>query len=402
MPAVVFETAFGTCGLAWSDAGLVAVQLPEASPQETRERLALRSGEADVTSLEAAPRWVAALAEDMRAHLAGSPRELARVPLDPARATGFAALVYEALRAVPAGKTTTYGELARAAGSPGSARAVGRAMAKNPWPLVVPCHRVLGKGPAKAEEEPDAGGFSAYGGVATKQKLLALEGVALRRAQTSLFDGASTLPFDALTAVRHLREADPVLGAHIEKVGELRLRLKESEGTFAALAESIVYQQLSGKAAATIFGRLRHVYPRGVLDPKKVLATEDDVLRGAGLSRAKLESLKDLAARSIAGEVPPLAALAKMEDEQIVERLTRVRGVGRWTVEMLLIFRLGRPDVLPVSDLGIRKGYARVFARKKAEAEELPSPDELAKRAARWRPYRSVASWYLWRALDAV
>lgn len=280
-------------------------------------------------------------------------------------------------------------------------------MATNPWPVVVPCHRVLGK---SASGETDAGGFSAYGGVVTKQRLLAIEGVRTGRAQASLFDGADTLPFDAKRAVLHLRQADPVLGAHIDRVGELRLKLKETEGTFAALAESIVYQQLSGKAAATIFGRLRKVYPRGVLDPKKVLTTDDEVLRGAGLSRAKVESLRDLSARAIAGEVPPLAELARMNDAAIVERLTKVRGVGVWTVQMLLIFRLGRPDVLPVADLGVRKGFARVFrkrasrgvvsARAAVAAEVLPTTEELTRRAARWSPYRSVASWYLWRALD--
>ncbi len=400
MPFTIFETAIGTCGLAFGDAGLVAVQLPEASPEETRERLIARSGEQEE---DAGPAWVRALVDDIRAHLGGAPRDLGAVPLDTTRTSEFAARVYAALREVRAGSTTSYGELAKAAGSAGSARAVGRAMAKNPWPLVVPCHRVLGKSDSA---DPDAGGFSAYGGVVTKQMLLALEGVSLAKTQTSLFDGAHTLPFDAEAAVRHLASADPVLGAHIAKVGALGLRLKESEGTFAALAESIVYQQLSGKAAATIFGRLRQIYPRGVLDPKKVLTTEDDVLRAAGLSRGKLESLRDLAARAIAGEVPPLSELARMEDDAIVERLTRVRGVGRWTVEMLLIFRLGRPDVLPVADLGVRKGFARVFGvakakkAKKAAEDLLPSPAELHARASKWRPYRSVASWYLWRALD--
>jgi 3-methyladenine DNA glycosylase/8-oxoguanine DNA glycosylase len=203
--------------------------------------------------------------------------------------------------------------------------------------------------------------------------------------------------------VQHLAAADAVLAKHIARVGGLRLRVKHTEDTFAALAESIVYQQLSGKAAATIFGRLRNVYPRGELHPRQVLGTEVRVLRGAGLSHNKVESLRDLAARALAGEVPALADLARMEDEAIVERLTRVRGVGRWTVEMLLIFRLGRPDVLPASDLGVRKGFARVFrSRRPREGKDgLPSAEEMAARAETWRPYRSVASWYLWRALDA-
>lgn len=412
MPFTLFETDIGPCGIAWNDAGLVAVQLPEASRDETRERLAERSGEGEEIEPRLAgdgvPPWVRPLVADLVAHLAGEPRDLVRVPLDPSRASDFAQRVYAALREVGPGATTSYGELAKAAGSAGSARAVGRAMASNPWPVVVPCHRVLGK--ASAGDAPDAGGFSAYGGLVTKQKLLALEGVRIGKAQASLFDGADALPFDAKRAVEHLRKADPVLGAHIARVGELRLKLKETEGTFAALAESIVYQQLSGKAAATIFGRLRKIYPRGVLDPKRLLTTDDEVLRGAGLSRPKVESLRDLAARAIAGEVPPLAELARMDDAAIVERLTKVRGVGVWTVQMLLIFRLGRPDVLPVADLGVRKGFARVFrkqamrgvvsARAAVAAEVLPTTEELTRRAARWSPFRSVASWYLWRALD--
>jgi 3-methyladenine DNA glycosylase/8-oxoguanine DNA glycosylase len=132
----------------------------------------------------------------------------------------------------------------------------------------------------------------------------------------------------------------------------------------------------------------------------RVLATSDEALRGAGLSRAKLESLRDLALRTSRGAIPTLAELASMDDEAIVERLTAVRGIGRWTVEMLLIFRLGRPDVLPLADYGIKKGFAQVFTRRRAQAPALPTPVELARRGERWRPFRSVASWYLWRALD--
>lgn len=410
MPYCVFETDLGTCGVAWGDGGLLAVQLPEASRDETRARLAERAGlelddEVAAPSSPArgrdpgeAPAWVRALVADLCAHLSGSPRDLSAAPLDVGRVSDFAARVYAELRTVGAGRTTSYGELARAVGSPGAARAVGGAMAKNPWPVVVPCHRVLG--PERAAGA-SLGGFTAYGGVLTKQRLLDLEGVSTAPRQASLFAGAAELPFDAAEALRHLAEVDAPLGAHIARVGDLRLRLKHSEGTFAALAESIVYQQLSGAAAATIFGRLRKVYPRGELDPRRVLATEDVALREAGLSRAKVESLRDLAARAVAGEVPPLAELARMDDEAIVERLTRVRGVGRWTVEMLLIFRLGRPDVLPVADLGIRKGFARVFRRRRRAGEGeagLPTPEELARRGERWRPFRSVASWYLWRA----
>ena len=166
---------------------------------------------------------------------------------------------------------------------------------------------------------------------------------------------------------------------------------------FDALAESIAYQQLSGKAAATIFGRVRALYPkRKWLDPEQLLATSDETLRAAGLSRAKTAALKDLAAKTIDGTVPSGRALIRMSDDEIIMRLTTVRGIGRWTVEMLLLFDLGRLDVWPVDDYGVRKGFAKTFGRRK-----LPTPKQLMKFGEKWRPYRSVAAWYFWRALDA-
>ena len=165
---------------------------------------------------------------------------------------------------------------------------------------------------------------------------------------------------------------------------------------FDALAESIAYQQLSGKAAATIFGRVRALYPkRKWLDPEQLLATPDKTLRAAGLSRAKTAALKDLAAKTIDGTVPAGRELIRMTDDEIITRLTAVRGIGRWTVEMLLLFDLGRPDVWPVDDYGVRKGFAKTFRRRK-----LPTPKQLMKFGEKWRPYRSVAAWYFWRALD--
>jgi DNA-3-methyladenine glycosylase II len=165
---------------------------------------------------------------------------------------------------------------------------------------------------------------------------------------------------------------------------------------FDALAESIAYQQLSGKAAAAIWCRVRALYPRKRhLDPKLILETSGETLRAAGLSRSKIAALKDLAAKTIDGTVPRAGALAKMSDEEIIERLVAVRGIGRWTAEMLLLFDLGRPDVWPVHDYGVRKGFAKTFGRRK-----LPTPRNLMKLGEKWRPYRSVAAWYFWRALD--
>ncbi len=205
-----------------------------------------------------------------------------------------------------------------------------------------------------------------------------------------------SLPFDPEDAVRALRSGDPVLGRLIERVGPCRYAVHKRATPFAALAQSITYQQLNGKAAGTIFGRFVAIYrPKRFPTPDALIETPDATLRAAGLSRSKIAAMKDLAAKTKDGTVPTLARLRGMSDQEIVERLTAVRGIGPWTVEMLLMFRLGRPDVLPVTDYGVRKGYSIVFRKR-----ELPSPDDLRARGERWRPYRSVAAWYLWRALE--
>lgn len=204
------------------------------------------------------------------------------------------------------------------------------------------------------------------------------------------------LGYDPDAACLHLSEADSELGGLIGRVGEFTMRPAPGQSLFASLVRSIVYQQLTGKAAATILGRVTGLFaPRRFPRPDDLLRVSPDRLRQAGLSAAKTAALRDLAAKTLDGTVPSLARVRRMEDEEIVERLTAVRGVGRWTVEMLLIFRLGRPDVLPVGDLGVRKGFALTFRKRK-----LPEPAAMTRRAERWRPYRSVASWYLWRALE--
>jgi 3-methyladenine DNA glycosylase/8-oxoguanine DNA glycosylase len=198
-------------------------------------------------------------------------------------------------------------------------------------------------------------------------------------------------------AHRHLANTDPRMAQLIARSRRYNIAPAVSIRPFDALAESIAYQQLSGKAAATIFGRVRALYPkRKKLDPRQLLATSDERLRAAGLSRAKTAALKDLAAKTIDGTVPSSRALLRMSDDEIIARLTQVRGIGRWTVEMLLLFDLGRSDVWPVDDYGVRKGFAKTFARRK-----LPTPKQLMKIGEKWRPYRSVAAWYFWRALDA-
>ena len=198
--------------------------------------------------------------------------------------------------------------------------------------------------------------------------------------------------FDPAAAVTHLAASDRKLGALIAKVGACRLVPGGIQSPFDALAEAIVYQQLHAKAASTIHGRVAALFG-GRFGADDIAAADEKALRACGLSNAKMLALKDLAARAIAGRVPSVAQLRRMDDDAIVERLTEIRGIGRWTVEMMLIFRLGRPDVLPVGDYGVRKGYARAFG-----TGELPTPRALGEHGERWRPFRTVASWYLWRA----
>ena len=207
----------------------------------------------------------------------------------------------------------------------------------------------------------------------------------------------SGFQFRPARAVAHLKAADPALAAIIETVGPFRMELKASRSLFGALAEAIVYQQLSNKASATIYGRVEALYPRATagFTPRHILATPDEKLRGCGLSRAKILAVQDLAGGVAGGELPTMEEAETLADAELIERLVKVRGIGRWSAEMFLMFHLGRPDVLPLDDYSLRKAYAKAY-RKRA----LPSPQALEKAGEKWRPYRSVACWYLWRILD--
>jgi DNA-3-methyladenine glycosylase II len=207
--------------------------------------------------------------------------------------------------------------------------------------------------------------------------------------------GSEGFCYDPAEAVRHLRSADRVLAKLMERAGPFALKIRKLHDPFEALARNIVFQQLHGKAAEAIHARVVALFGGGKLRPEDVLAARDEELRGAGLSAAKTAALRDLAAKTIDGTVPTLARMRRMTDEEIVERLTQVRGIGRWTVEMLLMFRLGRADVLPVGDFAVRKGFALAYG-----LAESPKPKELEEYGERWRPYRSVASWYMWRAVE--
>lgn len=226
--------------------------------------------------------------------------------------------------------------------------------------------------------------------------------------------------YDIPRAIAELSAADPKLGRLIERAGPFTLTLRSTQSPFEALLRAIVYQQLNGKAAQTIHQRLLDSFAPVTgthamtgetvhFTAQHLLDAPNEQLRAAGLSHNKSLAVRDLAAKTLDGTVPTLPRIRRMSDEDIIEHLTQVRGVGRWTVEMFLMFRLGRPDVLPVSDYGVRKGFALTFGKLKPSkdgspikvtADDLPAPAVIEKRARRWQPWRSVASWYLWRACD--
>jgi DNA-3-methyladenine glycosylase II len=197
-------------------------------------------------------------------------------------------------------------------------------------------------------------------------------------------------------ALRHLGRVDPVMAQLIRRAQPCEIAPVRGRSPFEALVLAVAHQQLTGKAAQTILGRFYASYGLDCCPgPERLAATPDEQLRGCGFSRAKAAALKDIAAKALDGTIPPRRALARMRDEAIIERLIEARGVGRWTVEMFLMFTLGRPDVLPVDDYGVRLGYKFAYGKRM-----LPKPKSLAKFGERWAPYRTTAAWYLWRAVD--
>jgi len=197
-------------------------------------------------------------------------------------------------------------------------------------------------------------------------------------------------------AIRHLSTADPILGALIAQAGPCDLKPDRTRSPFQALVQAVAHQQLNGKAANTILTRFINLFPHGRFpSAKEVFDVDASALAGVGFSRAKAGYVKDIARMALEGVVPGDGQIKRLSDEEIIARLTQIRGVGRWTVEMLLIFSLGRPDVLPVDDYGIRQGFAIAYRKRK-----LPEPGQILEHGERWRPYRTTASWYLWRAVD--
>jgi methylated-DNA-[protein]-cysteine S-methyltransferase len=360
---MIVKTAIGPIEIRHHDKAITGIKLLEAAPKST--------------SIRGTPDFVREAARALELHFAGTNQDFTRVPLDYAGLPPFHARVYEASRKIQSGTLVSYGELAARAGSPGASRAVGQAMARNPFFVVVPCHRI-------AASTKKLGGFSAPGGTLTKRRMLEIEGAFLEPP-----------PYDVARAVRALRAADAALAKIIDATGDRRPRITPLASVFEALGRSIVFQQLSGRAASAIHRKYAALFPDHRPTPEHLVKLSDAQVRSAGLSTSKLAALRDLAKHALDGELPTVAKMRTMTDDAIVESLTKVRGIGPWTVHMLLIFRLGRPDVLPTADYGVRKGFAKTYGKR-----ALPDAKALEKHAAKWKPWRSVASWYMWRATE--
>jgi methylated-DNA-[protein]-cysteine S-methyltransferase len=379
MAYFLLETPLGPAGVEWSEAGIRRL-LFGRTPEALRERFATRAaGES-----RRPPGFVRDAMSRLQAHLLGRPQDFGSIPLDLAGSSPRFLEVAAALKDTPAGATVEADAVAARLSLPGGGARLKQLLARNPLPILLPGHRILG-----AEGLLGAWG----GGEGVHERLLGLESMG----QPGLYaaDGAP-LGGRVEEVLAYLKGRDARLGELIERVGPFRVSLRQGHSPYEALARSIVGQQITGRAAQAILARLASVFGTpGVPPPAHILRATDKRLRAAGLSGGKARAFRDLAAHAVSGGVPSWAVLRRWPDERILATLTEIHGIGRWTVEMVLLFRLGRPDVLPLGDYGVRKGYARAFARGR-----MPSLRELQRRGWRWRPYRSVASWYLWRALE--
>ena len=366
MPEYIFNTNIGKIVLTWEEDMLKRVSLPT------------RGLKASATKT---PDWVKNIGKKIQQHLQGKYCDFGDLPLDLSSFTEFQQLVYRGCQDIGVGETLSYGELATIIGKPKAARAVGTALKKNLFPIVIPCHRVLAAG-------KKLGGFSAPGSTCTKYRLLQIEKAKVANIDPEILMWAQ--------GVEELEKKDKKLKMAMRQIGTFHLEKSSAHSLFESLAMSIVFQQLATSAARAIWQRFRALFPRQIPTAKQVMRCEDEELRGVGLSRNKMLAIRDLAQKtSQAVIINDEQKIATMTDEEIIANLTQVRGIGRWTVQMLLIFYLRRLDVFPEDDYGIRKGFAILY-----DLPELPTPKQMRETAQQWEPYRSIASWYLWRMAD--
>lgn len=371
--------------MTWSDHRIEVISF---LPRHGKEKSHRSSDESHIY-VSKPPQWIEITARRIQSHLSGKPDNFKDIPLSFEKLTDFQRKIYKTLQSIEPGRTISYGLLAKKAGFPGAGRAVGSAMARNPFSIIVPCHRVI-------KSDGTIGGFTSEDGIKGKLKLLEIEGLSSETFMPQKRAVYTLTKALVSEAVLHLKKQDGILGKFISKCPPCDLKVNRFQSTFHALLESIVYQQLTGRAAATIFERLRSLCgSKTSIRPLDVLRTDDEELRAVGLSRQKIAAVRDLAEKALNGSIPEVRILESMSDADIVEKLTSIRGIGRWSVEMMLIFRMGRPDILARDDYGLRKGLASIYKLAK-----LPTPKELEMTGQRWRPWRTIASWYLWRAAE--
>ena len=364
----LFETAIGRCGIAWSERGLVGVQLPEAAdarhPRPGAEALPGRpGGPAD----RGCP---AGHAGHRRRCCADEPRDLSASSWTWRACRAFHQRVYRAARVIPPGQTLSYGDIAQRVGSPGSARAVGQALGRNPFAIVVPCHRVLAAG-------GKVGGFSANGGIDHQAAHADHRGGAARRrrrrasAAELTFSDGGTLGFDPRAAVAHIRKVEPALGRVIDAVGSFDLRVDPRPQPVLGAGPGHRLPAAERQGGGHHLRAGEGAVPGREGAGRRSTSCRRPTSSCAGRACRARSSWRcgTWRERTAAGQLPTLAQIQRMDDEAIIERLTEVRGIGRWTVQMLLIFRLGRPDVLAVDDYGVRKGFSIAFGKRK-----LPAP----------------------------
>jgi O-6-methylguanine DNA methyltransferase len=369
----IFTSPVGPVGLAWNRRGVHRVIFGDMEPATIAAELQVACP--GLTEVKRPPREIVRTRDRIRDLLRGKFDDLRDIPIDLSANSEFSRKVLRALRGVKPGQVITYGRLADRAGRPGAARAIGRIMGANPVPIIVPCHRCMGA-------DGSLTGFSTAGGTALKARLLFIEGY-------------ERDPEHA-RGIRHLQKVDPKIRRVIGLVGPYLALSDKPRPPYDTLVTAIVHQQLSVKAGQTIAGRVRDLtsgptYPT----PDQMLRFKPEKLRACGLSNAKVDFVRDLSARVRDGRLK-LGALKHMTDDEVIAELTKVKGIGVWSAHMHLIFHMGRLDVLPVGDLGLRMGAAKLYGLK-----EYATPIELTEIAEPWRPFRSMGSYYLWRALDS-
>lgn len=368
---MIFPTEEGFVGMGWTTAGVRNLILGMTS--ENTEKAMLKHC-ADLPVVRRAGGDTAQLVKRIKAHLRGRNDDFLDVPVQYPAVGEFSLKVLQKLRKVLPGKVVTYGELAAICGKPRAARGVGSIMGSNPVPLIVPCHRCMGK-------DGSLTGFSTEGGIEIKARMLFREGYAANEVYAA--------------GIAHLRKVDPVMRRIINIKGPYRALPDKPEPAWDSLITAIVHQQLSVKAGKTIAGRVKDLSSGSKFPtPAQVLEMKHEDLRAAGLSNQKVSYIQDLAQKVNSGDLN-LRRLKRMDDEEVITELTKVRGIGRWSAQMHLIFHLGRLDVLPTGDLGLQVAAARGYG-----FDEYATAAELETVGEKWAPYRSMASWYLWQGLD--